>query len=191
VNPGLETGEEARALIAALRVAVPARWWAPVAFARGDWVLAQGDQADGVHILLRGLLKLTYATEDGQEWIKSIVADQGIFAGGEEMAYGAQALEPCEVVRLPGEAVAGALAVPEVRAAHAGFLGWMARRKQAREAALLCMSAESRYRSLCETSAPILARLPQGDIARYLGITPVAFSRIKRRIAAGRPREGD
>lgn len=185
MNPGLATGEEARALIAALCAAVPARAWAHASFARGEMVLAQGDRAGGVHVLTRGLLKLTYTTEDGQEWIKSIVADEGIFAGGEEVAYGAQALEACEVARLSDAVVAAAMAVPEVRAAHAAFLGWMTRRKQAREAALLCQSAEARYRDLCRTSGPILARLPQGDIARYLGITPVAFSRIKRRIAAG------
>lgn len=185
VNPGLETGEEARALIAALQEAVPGRRWTPVAFARGDRVLVQGDRTEGVHILLEGLLKLTYTTPDGQEWIKSVVADEGIFAGGEEVAYGAEALEPCTVVRLADAAVADPLARPEVRAAHSAFLGWMARRKQAREAALLCLSAEARNRDLCRTSGPILSRLPQGDIARYLGITPVAFSRIKRRIAAG------
>ena len=31
--------------------------------------------------------------------------------------------------------------------------------------------------------AEALARLPQGDVARFIGVTPVAFSRIKRRVA--------
>jgi hypothetical protein len=29
-----------------------------------------------------------------------------------------------------------------------------------------------------------VVRLPQGDIARYLRVTPIAFSRIKRRVQA-------
>lgn len=190
MNPGLETGEEARALIAALRAAVAASRWVPATFARGAWVLAQGGLSGGVHILQRGLLKLTYTTPDGQEWIKSIVADEGIFAAGGETAYGVQALEPCEIVRLSDAVVAEALKRPEIGAAHAAFLSWVAGRKQAREAALLCLSAEARYRNLRATSGAILDRLPQGDIARYLGVTPVAFSRIKRRIAAGDPRQG-
>jgi CRP-like cAMP-binding protein len=87
---------------------------------------------------------------------------------------------------LPRDIVAEAVSHnPAVQAAYLGFTAWMMRRKQEREAGLPCASAEARYRSLLSTSAGVLARLPQGDIARYLGVTPVAFSRIKRRIAAG------
>lgn len=45
-------------------------------------------------------------------------------------------------------------------------------------------SPEDRYRALQGNAADALARLAQGDIARFLGITPIAFSRIKRRMAA-------
>jgi len=48
------------------------------------------------------------------------------------------------------------------------------------------MSPEARYRLLRTGAAAALARLPQGDVARFLGVTPVAFSRIKRRLQADR-----
>jgi CRP-like cAMP-binding protein len=192
MNLGLETGPEAQALIAALQTFLPDRLWTERGFARGSLIFAQGDPAEDICILRSGLVKLTYTTADGQEWIKSIVADIGVFAGSDGdkgTAYSAECVEPCAVVRLPRAAVADVLVEsPAMQALHAAFLGWMARRKQAREAALLCASAEERYRSLLTSSPAILARLPQGDIARYLGVTPVAFSRIKRRIAAGGPR---
>jgi hypothetical protein len=56
-------------------------------------------------------------------------------------------------------------------------------RKQQREEALLCDSAETRYRNMLKDEPALLARLPQGDIARFLRVTPIAFSRIKRRVS--------
>ena len=41
--------------------------------------------------------------------------------------------------------------------------------------------APERYRLLCERSPELIERLTQKDIARYLGITPVALSRIRAR----------
>jgi hypothetical protein len=42
---------------------------------------------------------------------------------------------------------------------------------------------KDRYRRRLADHAPLVARLPQGDIARIFGITPVELSRIKRRVA--------
>lgn len=44
------------------------------------------------------------------------------------------------------------------------------------------MSPLARYRAVVCDAAQPLSRLPQGDIARFSGITPAAFSRIKRRV---------
>lgn len=66
--------------------------------------------------------------------------------------------------------------------AYLAFSGWVRRRKEDREEALLCASAEDNYRRFLTTNDKLAQRLPQGDIARYLGITPIAFSRIKKRM---------
>jgi hypothetical protein len=42
------------------------------------------------------------------------------------------------------------------------------------------------YAALCQSSPDVVKRLHQGDIACFLGITPTAFSRIKRCIASQR-----
>lgn len=190
VNLRLETGAAAQHLIAALRAATSGRIsWSARACAKSAAIFSQGDPAGGVFVLQKGLVKLTYGTPDGREWIKSFIVDTGLFAATEgddsTGTYSALCLEPSEVICLPRDIVAEAVSRdPVVQAAYLGFTAWMMRRKQEREAALLCTSPEARYRNLQATSAGILARLPQGDIARYLGVTPIAFSRIKRRIAA-------
>lgn len=189
MNPGLDTGSEAQTLISALRAATAGQvLWTPRSFARGAKIFAQGDPAGAVHVLHSGLVKLTYGTAAGDEWIKSFIIDTGVFAPtegeGQTSTYAAHCLEPSEVILLPRAVVAEAVRRdPAVQAAYLDFTAWVLRRKQDREASLLGTTPEARYRALLSASPQLLARLPQGDIARWLGITPVAFSRIKRRIA--------
>lgn len=190
MNLGLETGQAAPALIAALRpLAVEARLWAERSLPKGAPVFAAADGSDDVFLLLSGLVKLVYTTAEGEDWIKSFILDRGVFSGrgasdaGAGESYGAVCLEPCRFVRLPRGFVQGAVAADAALAAtYAEFAEWVLARKQAREAALLTMSAEARYRALRAGAPEALARLPQGDVARFLGVTPVAFSRIKRRV---------
>jgi CRP-like cAMP-binding protein len=188
MNLGLETGRAAPALIAALRPkAVVARLWAERSLPKGAPVFAAADGSDDVFLLLSGLVKLVYTTAEGEDWIKSFILDQGVFSGrgatdaGE--SYGAVCLEPCRFVRLPRGFVQGTVAADAgLSARYAEFAEWVLARKQAREAALLTMTPEARYLALRAGAPKALARLPQGDVARFLGVTPVAFSRIKRRV---------
>ncbi len=190
MNLGLETGTSAPALIAALRSpAEAARLWAVRDLPKGGTAFAPGDESGDVFLLLSGLVRLVYATETGEAWIKSFIIDCGVFSGrgatevGAGESYGAEAVERCRFVRLPRDFVQASVAQDAgVRAAYAAFSAWVLARKQAREAALLTMTAEARLRAVLAAAPEIAARLPQGDIARFIGVTPVAFSRIKRRI---------
>ncbi|MBL4788193.1 MAG: hypothetical protein JKY60_03815, partial [Kordiimonadaceae bacterium] len=58
----------------------------------------------------------------------------------------------------------------------------LAMKKERREYELLCLSAEQRYRLLLERQPDLVSKIKQQDIALYLGITPVALSRIKKRM---------
>jgi len=70
----------------------------------------------------------------------------------------------------------------QLQNAFSDFQAWLFERKRMREEELLCLSAEKRYLDFV-SSEPILAqRLEQQEIAAYLRITPVALSRIKRRL---------
>ena len=57
---------------------------------------------------------------------------------------------------------------------------WAGARARAEEAHQL--SAEARYRLLLDRSPHLLQRAPLYHIASYLGVTPEALSRIRRRI---------
>jgi CRP-like cAMP-binding protein len=120
-----------------------------------------------------------------------VFSGRGASDAGPGESYGAVCLEPCRFVRLPRGFVEQAVAGDAgVRAAYAAFAAWVLARKQAREAALLTMSPEARYRALRAAAPATLERLPQGDVARFLGVTPVAFSRIKRRLRGDQGGDG-
>lgn len=161
------------------------------AIARGEPIFEQGRSLDRAFILRAGLVKLAYATAGGEEWIKSLITDRGVFGpSGQDrsapMAYSAIAVERSTLVALPLDWLTGEIAAsPELTAMHARFIDWVRLRKEAREQGLLCQSAEERYRTLLAKEPALIARLPQSDIARFLRITPVAFSRIKRRMRGG------
>jgi len=60
-------------------------------------------------------------------------------------------------------------------------------KKEARERELLILSAEERYRSFLYEYPDIEKRIKQHLIASYLGITPVALSRIRKEMSGEPP----
>ena len=55
-------------------------------------------------------------------------------------------------------------------------------KKEKREYGFLCLSAEERFSTLEQTNPALLKKATQNDLARYLGLTPVGSSRIKKRV---------
>jgi CRP-like cAMP-binding protein len=53
--------------------------------------------------------------------------------------------------------------------------------KEQREYEFLQLSAEERYRQFCAERPEHLSHIPQHQVASYIGITPVALSRIRAR----------
>jgi CRP/FNR family transcriptional regulator, anaerobic regulatory protein len=163
--------------------------WRSSVHAKGQAILQHGDVTADIFILQSGLVKLVYPTANGDEWIKSFIVDRGLFGSVDDgdaaqpSRFAAICIEPSMVARLPLAWVKQAIAEDaELTAAYVAFSGWVRRRKEEREEALLCKSPKQSYLDFIADNSGLAERLPQGDIARYLGITPVAFSRIKRRL---------
>ncbi|HET6395567.1 MAG TPA: Crp/Fnr family transcriptional regulator [Pseudoxanthomonas sp.] len=156
----------------------------------GKHVIRQGEACTDVFVLRSGLVKIAYLTHDGKERVKSFIADAGLFGSrsaqmdGQGSPFAALCLEDSALAALPYPAFRDAtLADPALMRAVFGFNEWLAMKKERREYDLLCRSAEERYRVFLAQEPSLAGRLTQGDIARYLGITPVALSRIRRRLA--------
>jgi hypothetical protein len=125
------------------RLAIRDNLWVPSGRPKGSVLIRQGHPSTSLFILQKGLVKLAYETAGGDEWIKSFIADTGMFAAtdpGSAQApsrFRAECLEACAIAQLPLAWVGVQLAgEPRLLAAYAGFSAWVRRRKEAREEAL-------------------------------------------------------
>lgn len=155
----------------------------------GGAVFLQGVQHPYVYAVEAGLLKLCYLDDAGTEWIKSFAEEGRFFASIAALqpqgrtAFMVTALEHSVLERID-HGVLLSLAGQHLPWAHALYRLTMvfAARKEARERALLTLNAEARYRAFLAEHPHLAARIPQKDLARHLGLTPVGLNRIAVRV---------
>lgn len=161
------------------------------ALARGEHLFRQGDHNGALYRVSEGFLKAYYVTEDGKEQIKSFIPAGSIIgnltaaATGSANTFSLMALEDCSLVKFSFEDM---FKLGETNLSVAArmnkLLLELAMKKERREYELLCLSAEERYLELTRNMPDLFERVTQQDIALYLGITPVALSRIKKRLSS-------
>jgi len=155
---------------------------------QGDYFQRAGEASGEMAFVNAGLLRFFYQTADGKEFNKSFIPENQFAAAysayltNRPARFSIQALEDSHllVADLPG-----------VVALFDRHRCWerMGRilaeqlyiKKETREAEFLLDDAETRYRNFQQTYPGLEERLPQYHVASYLGITPVALSRIRRR----------
>lgn len=159
-------------------------------YIKGDHIFNQGEVCRDVFCVRSGLIKVYYNTKDGKEWIKTFIADQGIIGSRSSQAlniaspFSALCLEETEIISFSYNLFEDAC-FEDLQLARAvfRFTQWLGVKKELREYQLLCLSVEEAYQEFKLANPKLLDRLTQIDIARYLGITPIALSRIKKRLA--------
>lgn len=165
----------------------------PEQFATGEPLLRPGQRADAVYLLRAGLVRLYSLDAEGQEHNHGFhSADEWVygrldFSHGRiccaESALGVEALQPTRALRITlaelerwqqADPVIASYLLQQLMAMNAQRLG--------READLLQRDAEQRYRDLLARQPDLLQHVQLQQVARWLGITPVALSRIRRRV---------
>jgi CRP-like cAMP-binding protein len=161
----------------------------PISLERGEHLFRQGDGDGALYLVQEGLLKAYYLTSDGKEQIKSFMEAGKIIGSltaayeGSPNTFSLMALEPAELVKFSFDDMRLlSKTTPDIAERMTDLLLSLAMKKERREYELLCLSAEERYQLLLERSPNLPMRVTQQDIALYLGITPVALSRIKKRL---------
>lgn len=158
---------------------------------KGDHLCRQGDQADALFFVNEGLLRY-YLLADGVEHIGQFfdkgmfVVDVGALVSGEPASHNIDALEVTEVVIIPRAALLAAYDADHAaeRFGRRSLEDAMAG-SQRRTANLLLLSPEQRYARFVATRPEVALRIPLYLTAAYLGITPEALSRIRRRRTSG------
>lgn len=142
-----------------------------------------------VYAVQSGLLKLCYLQEDGSEWIKSFAYEGRFFASiaalepGGRTSFMVTALETTVLEQVDYRLVS-TLAAEHLAWSQAlrSMTLLFAARKEQRERELLTLNAEGRYLAFREAYPNLETRIPQKDLARHLGLTPVGLNRIVTRV---------
>ncbi len=163
-------------------------------FAAGTTLIAADARAAPLWFLHDGLVRLYALAADGGSY------NLGFHGGGEfvsgrlalrdgrvccgEHALGVEALQATRASAL------SLLDIDRLRHDDAAVSAWLLDRllemnaaRLGREADLAQRSATERYQELLRKRPTIIGQVPLHQIAAWLGITPVALSRIRRRLA--------
>jgi CRP-like cAMP-binding protein len=152
----------------------------------------EDEECPRVYVVRSGLLKQLYTREDGSEWIKSFACEGDLFAcpvalaPGGRTTFASVAIDRSVVEWVDWRVIEelGRTDLAWQTAIRLGFQA-LAEVKVRRERDLLMLNAEALYRKFIADTPTLAARVPQKDLAAFLGVTPVGLNRIIRRCAAG------
>lgn len=160
-----------------------------VSLEKGEHVFHQGDSNDSLYFVISGLLKAYYISSEGKENIKSFIKTGSTISSlsaahsGLPCTFNLLTLENTQLIRLPfSKLQEGAKECHVIANQLIDILLMLSMKKEQREYEFLMLPAEERYLNFKKREPELVKKLTQNDIAKYLGITPVALSRIKNRL---------
>ncbi len=157
--------------------------------AKSEHVFMQGEADKSLYFIQSGLLKAYYTSKDGKESVKSFIQPNDFIGSlaaysDRNCTFSLACLEPTELRKIPFSIIFEYSKKDlEIANNMIEVLLNFSVKKEQREFEFLCLSAEDRYCKLVETNPALLDKVTQNDLARYLGVTPVGLSRIKKRVS--------
>ncbi|GAA6154178.1 Crp/Fnr family transcriptional regulator [Pseudoteredinibacter isoporae] len=158
-------------------------------FKKGECLIEQGLGAPNIYFLTTGLVRYFSVSEEGKEFTQSFSSAPGIAGSTRAMILGTEALFSIEVLddvlcwqfewqpffnTMKGQ--------PGFLEAYSRLMEQMFANKEAREYYLLQKSAEQRYLEFVDEHPGLSELVPLKVVASYIGITPIALSRIRKKL---------
>ncbi|REG83666.1 CRP-like cAMP-binding protein [Marinomonas pollencensis] len=156
---------------------------------KGQYLFQQGDSAKRLYFLHSGLVRYVSVSDQGKEFTQTfaqaprIIGSTRAMVTGSPVLFGIQALEDCVI-----SSYDWAEFYQQMRHDNAflecylHFLESIFIAKEERESTFVKDSAERRYLNFCQAYPTLKERISQQYIASYIGITPVALSRIRQQL---------
>ena len=157
-------------------------------FEKGEVLCRAGDAFTDLCFVAQGLFKTYFTADDGTTWIRSFSSEgqhlgpYGSILLGRPSSVTVEALEDSVVVSLPFEKMLKLYDLGKKwerfgRLVAEDHYKWW----EVREHQLMVLDAMGRYQAAIKMLDPILHRLKQRDIAQFLGVTPEALSRLRKK----------
>ncbi|MCG8328980.1 MAG: Crp/Fnr family transcriptional regulator [Chitinophagales bacterium] len=149
----------------------------------------EGEIPHKIGIIKKGLFRYYYLTKEGKEFTKVFMKEGDIISSytsmihGKKSYYTIEAIEQSEIIEISHHQW------NKLRNKDSkwdklliSFLEKGYSIKEKREREFLLMDSESRYRSFLNEYPSLENRVKQHMIASYLGITPIALSRVRKKM---------
>lgn len=156
-------------------------------YPKGTLLLREGERARMGYFILKGCVR-SYILKDGEDrTIDFFIEEESVLpiGLGKEVPseHFLECLEDTVAVASTPEQEARTLAeFPQLKSVCLAMTEIMAQKLQESLARYRTSTPEERYRDLMERRPDLLQRIPQYQIASYLGVKPESLSRIRRRL---------
>lgn len=161
-------------------------------FRKRQYVLQEGDLCNQLYFVVRGCLRMYKIDEKGGTHILQFAAenywitDLGSFHGLHPSGLNIDALEDTVVLQISrDDLIALYINAPKFDRIFRVLMENNVVRLHERLLQYISSTAELRYQSFLDTYPHLVNRLPQVQIASFLGITPEFLSRLRSRLAKG------
>ncbi len=155
-------------------------------FEKGEYFAKAGDLPTDLGFVASGLFRAFYRNENGVEYNKTFFAQNTLMTPLASLVLNSQNHINLQALVKSNLLVANYKAITQLYDNYSSLerfarkaieIEWC--KKEQRELRLVLNSAEERYEHFLEEHPGLENQIPQYHIASYLGITPVALSRIR------------
>lgn len=155
----------------------------------GEQIVRQGEVCRKLIFLIKGATVMMYERE-GKVFIKDFIFENSLasvyesFITQEPARYALKAITDCTYQSMSYQDLQNAYTkIPQLNIAARILTENIYLNMSKRFESLITQTAEERYLELLERRSSLLSEVPQYMIASFLGITDVALSRIRNRLA--------
>ena len=156
---------------------------------KNEYFIQAGSVPDKMAYIVSGIFRVFYVTVSGEEKVLAIRGEERMLSAFSAILehtpswYDIQALEDSDLLYISLDQYAKMLQRHTCwQVINAKYAQMLFVEKERRESEFLSDNAETRYKKFRERFPGVEDRIRQYHIASYLGMTPVALSRIRKKL---------
>jgi len=156
-------------------------------YRKGDLLLREGDKVTKCYLILKGCIR-SFVMKDGEEkTIEFYTEEQSVSPPGFGKSIPSELFLECiedtvVAIGTPEQEVEMFGKYPELESSSRKMAEEMMENHQSSFADYKVSSAEERYLKLLKERPELIQRVPQYQLASYLGVQPESLSRIRKRL---------
>ncbi len=158
-------------------------------YKKGQLLITQGEMAPKLYFLIKGFVRYMSLSPEGKEFTQSFASAPGISGSTRAMTqsvatlFSIEALEDVICLEFDWHPFFEKMKLqPGFIEAYNKLLENMFIKKEEREYAFVQQSAEQRYLTFLDANPELRDKVPLKMIASHIGITPIALSRIRKKL---------